>query len=295
MFVSGFVSIVGRPNVGKSTLINSLLGRKLLIVSDKPQTTRNRIQAIFTTEQAQIIFLDTPGIHKPRHKLGDYMVRAALEALKGVELVLFTVEATSPPGPGDSYIAALLRKIETPVFLVVNKTDLAPAQFEEEWLPLYLQQGEFQNYFLVSALQGTNLTPLMQAIIGLLPPGPLYYPPEMSVDRPVEFLVAELIREKIFLQTREEIPHSTAVEVESMVLREDRDLLDIRAVIYVEKESQKGIIIGKNGAALKQIGTEARLELEKLLGNPVFLDLWVKVKKDWRRKENNLRRFGYDQ
>jgi len=295
MFVSGFVSIVGRPNVGKSTLINSLLGRKLLIVSDKPQTTRNRIQAIFTTEQAQIIFLDTPGIHKPRHKLGEYMVRAALETLKGVELVLFMVEATSPPGPGDSYIAALLRKIETPVFLVVNKTDLAPAKFEEEWLPLYLQQGEFKNYFLVSALQGTNLNPLIQAIIELLPPGPLYYPPEMSVDRPVEFLVAELIREKIFLQTREEIPHSTAVEVESMVLREDRDLLDIRAVIYVEKESQKGIIIGKNGAALKQIGTEARLELEKLLGNPVFLDLWVKVKKDWRRKENNLRRFGYDQ
>jgi GTP-binding protein Era len=294
MFVSGFVSIVGRPNVGKSTLINSLLGWKLLIVSDKPQTTRNRIQAILTTENAQVIFLDTPGIHKPKHKLGNYMVKIALEALKEVELILFMVEATSPPGPGDNYIAALLREIDTPVFLVVNKTDLAPAQFEQEWLPLYLQRGEFKKHFLVSALRGKNLNPLLQEIIGILPPGPLYYPPEMSVDRPEQFLVGEMIREKIFLRTRDEVPHSVAVEVASMDLREDRDLLDIRAVIYVEKESQKGIIIGKNGSMLKQIGTEARLELEKILGNPVFLDLWVKVKKDWRRKENNLRQFGYE-
>lgn len=294
MFVSGFVSIIGRPNVGKSTLINSFLGKKLLIVSDKPQTTRNRIQAILTAENAQVIFLDTPGIHKPKHKLGNYMVKSALGALKEVELILFMVEATSPPGPGDSYIAALLREIDTPIFLVVNKIDLAPAQFEEEWLPLYLQQGKFQKYFLVSALQGTNLNLLLQEITGVLPPGPLYYPPEMVIDRPEEFLAAEMIREKIFLKTREEIPHSTAVEVDSMVLREDRDMLDIRAVIYVEKESQKGIIIGKNGTMLKQIGTEARLELERLLGNPVFLDLWVKVKKDWRRKESYLRQFGYE-
>lgn len=294
MFVSGFVSVVGRPNVGKSTLINSFLGRKLLIVSDKPQTTRNRIQAILTTEQAQVIFLDTPGIHKPKHKLGDYMVKIALEALKEVELILFMVEATSPPGPGDSYIAALLREVDTPVFLVVNKTDLAPAQFEQEWLPLYLQLGRFKKHFLVSALQGSNLSPLLEEATGILPPGPLYYPSEMTVDRPEEFLVGEMIREKIFLQTRDEVPHSVAVEVDSMDLRKDRDLLDIRAVIYVEKESQKGIIIGKNGTMLKQIGTEARLELEKLLGNPVFLDLWVKVKKDWRRKENNLRQFGYE-
>ncbi len=294
MFVSGFVSIIGRPNVGKSTLINSFLGRKLLIVSDKPQTTRNRIHAILTTEKAQVVFLDTPGIHKPRHKLGNYMLKSALGALKEVELVIFMVEATSPPGPGDRYIAALLREIDTPIFLAINKIDRAPAQFEDEWLPLYLQQGKFEKYFLVSALQGKNLNPLLQEIIGVLPPGPLYYPPEMNIDRPEEFLAAEMIREKILLWTREEIPHSTAVEVDSMELRGDRDILDIRAVIYVEKDSQKGIIIGKNGAMLKQIGTEARLELERLLGNPVFLDLWVKVKKDWRRKENYLRQFGYD-
>lgn len=294
MFVSGFVSIVGRPNVGKSTLINSLLGRKLLIVSDKPQTTRNRLQAVLTTERAQVIFLDTPGIHKPRHKLGNYMVRVALEALKEVELILFMVEATSPPGPGDSYIAAMLRQIDTPIFLVVNKIDLAPAQFEEEWLPSYLQLCAFQKHFLVSALQGKNVKQLLEEIILILPPGPLYYPPEVSIDRPEEFLAAEMIREKIFLLTGDEIPYSTAVEIESISLRKEKDLLDIRAVIYVEKESQKGIIIGKNGEMLKKIGTKARLELEKLLGNPVFLDLWVKVKKDWRSKENTLRQFGYE-
>ncbi|NMB40976.1 MAG: GTPase Era [Firmicutes bacterium] len=294
MFVSGFVSVIGRPNVGKSTLINSFLGQKLLIVSDKPQTTRNRIHAILTTEEAQVIFLDTPGIHKPRHRLGNYMVKSALGALKEVELIIFMVEATSPPGPGDRYIAALLQEIDTPVFLVINKMDLAPAQFEKEWLPLYLQQGKFAKHFPVSALQGKNLNPLLREIIKILPPGPQYYPPEMQTDRPEEFLAAEMIREKVLLQTREEIPHSTAVEIDSMELREDRDILDVRAVIYVERDSQKGIIIGKNGAMLKQIGTEARLELENLLGNPIFLDLWVKVKKDWRRKDSYLRQLGYE-
>ncbi len=294
MFVSGFVSVIGRSNVGKSTLVNSFLGRKLLIVSDKPQTTRNRIQAILTTEKAQVVFLDTPGIHKPRHKLGDYMLKSALGALKEVELILFVVEATFPPGPGDSYIASLLRETDTPIFLIINKMDRAPLQFEEEWLPLYLQQGKFQKYFLVSALQGTNMNPLLQEIVEVLPPGPLYYPPEAEIDRPEEFLAAEMIREKILLCTKEEIPHSTAVEIDSMVLREGRDILDIRAVIYVERDSQKGIIIGKNGTMLKQIGTEARLELEGLLGNPVFLDLWVKVKKDWRRKDGYLRQLGYE-
>jgi len=294
MFVSGFVSIVGRPNVGKSTLINSLLGRKLLIVSDKPQTTRNRIQAILTAPNAQIIFLDTPGIHKPKDKLGDYMVKAALEALKEVELVLFMVEATSPPGPGDSYIASLLRQVDTPVFLVINKMDLAPAQFREEWLFSYLQLGAFQKHFLVSALQGENLQQLLEEVIRILPPGPLYYPADVSLDRPEEFLAAEIIREKIFWLTSQEIPYATAVTIESISLRENRDLLDIRAVIYVEKESQKGIIIGKNGEMLKKIGTAARQELENLLGNPVFLHLWVKVKKDWRSKENTLRQLGYE-
>jgi GTPase len=294
MFVSGFVSVIGRPNVGKSTLINSLLGKKVLIVSDKPQTTRNRIQAILTTEKAQVIFLDTPGLHKPKHKLGDYMVKSALGALKDVELILFMVEAFSPPGPGDTYIASLLQGVKAPVFLVMNKTDLAPSDYEEKFLPLYRQLYDFKGFFLISAREEDNLESLLSGIIEILPEGPQYYPPEMVVDHPEQFLAGEMIREKIFTKTREEIPHSVAVEVSSMELRKNKDLLDIQAVIYVEKDSQKKIIIGKNGSMLKEIGTEARHELERVFGNPVFLDLWVKVKKDWRKKENNLRQFGYE-
>ncbi|MDO9534285.1 MAG: GTPase Era [Bacillota bacterium] len=294
MFVSGFVSVIGRPNVGKSTLINSLLGKKVLIVSDKPQTTRNRIQAILTTENAQVIFLDTPGLHKPKHKLGDYMVKSALGALKEVELILFMVEAFCPPGPGDTYIASLLQGVKAPVFLVMNKTDLAPQDYEEKFLPLYRKLYDFKGFFLISAREEQNLESLLNGITEVLPEGPQYYPSEMLVDHPEQFLAGEMIREKIFMKTREEIPHSVAVEVSSMELRKGKDLLDIQAVIYVEKDSQKKIIIGRNGSMLKEIGTEARHELERVFGNPVFLDLWVKVKKDWRKKENNLRQFGYE-
>lgn len=291
--LSGFVAVIGRPNVGKSTLINSFLGKKVLIVADKPQTTRNRIQAILTTSAAQIIFLDTPGIHKPKHKLGAYMVKAALGALREVELLLFVVEASGPPRSGDKYIASLLQGLAAPVFLVVNKMDLAPPDFKERRLPLYLQLQTFQKHFLVAARQGENLAPLLEAIVQVLPQGPLYYPPELSTDRPEEFLVGEIIREKIILKTREEVPYAVAVEVETMKLRPGRDLLDVQAVIYVEKESQKMILIGKGGRMLQEIGTEARLELEKILGNRLFLQLRVKVKKDWRRKDGSLHQFGY--
>jgi len=294
MFVSGFVSVIGRPNVGKSTLINSLLGKKVLIVSDKPQTTRNRIQAILTTENAQVIFLDTPGLHKPKHKLGDYMVKSALGAFKDVELILFMVEAVSPPGPGDSYIASLLQGVKSPVYLVMNKTDLAPQEYEEKFLPLYRKLYDFKKFFLISAREEQNLESLLNGIMEVLPEGPQYYPSETLVDHPEQFLAGELIREKIFMKTREEIPHAVAVEVSSMKLRKGKDLLDIQAVIYVEKDSQKKIIIGRNGTMLKEIGTEARYELERVFGNPVFLDLWVKVKKDWRKKDHNLRQFGYE-
>ncbi|HHT45861.1 MAG TPA: GTPase Era [Firmicutes bacterium] len=360
MFHSGFVSVIGRPNVGKSTLINTLLGRKALIVSDKPQTTRNRIQAIYTSENFQIVFLDTPGIHKPRHLLGDYMLKSALDALQEVDLILFMVEATSSPGPGDRYIADLLRSIDTPKFLVVNKIDLI-ADGVEERLRLYKQLGEFKEAFTISALEEKNVRQLLEGIFAMLPEGPRYYPPETVIDRPQDFLAAEIIREKILQLTREEIPHSVAVEIEEMYLRDSKltdnrsqmgrrgamlqenlasthlvenvtkdntsengfpantgkrsrisgqhklhsptksqkellqkELLVIGAVIYVEKESQKRIIIGKKGGMLKEIGTEARLELEKIFGNPIFLDLWVKVKKDWRQKEHNLRQFGYE-
>lgn len=294
MFVSGFVSVVGRPNVGKSTLINSLVGKKVVIVSDKPQTTRNRIQAVLTTPRAQVVFVDTPGFHKPKHQLGEYMVKAALDSLQKVDLVLFMVEALFPPGRGDRYIAEMLKELKMPAFLVVNKIDLAPPDFRESWLPLYEKLLNFKRCFLISALREENTMDLLEGIIQELPPGPLFYPPEMVTDRPEGFQIGEIIREKILARTREEVPHSVAVEIERLKRREDKDLLEISAVIYVEKESQKKIIIGKEGQMLKEIGSEARRELENLLGSRIFLELWVKVKESWRRKENVLRQLGYN-
>lgn len=294
MFVSGFVSVVGRPNVGKSTLINSFIGQKLLIVSDKPQTTRNNIQAVLTAEKAQVIFIDTPGIHRPKHRLGQTMVNAAMNSLQEVDLVLFLVEATAPPGGGDRYLADILEGVESPVFLVANKVDQAPPDFREEWFPLYRALTDFEKCFAISALRGDGVPELLQCIKEMLPPGPMYYPSDMFLDRPEEFLVGEIIREKIFAHTREEIPHSVAVEISSMEHREDKNLLEIRAIVYVERDSQKGIVIGKNGELLKRVGTAARQELERVLQVPIFIDLWVKVKKDWRRKDNVLRQLGYE-
>jgi len=292
MFKSGFVAVIGRPNVGKSTLLNSLMGQKLLIVSDKPQTTRNRIHCILTTEEAQVVFLDTPGIHRPRHKLGQRMVKTALNTLKGVDLILFLVEAHEAPGPGDRYIAAALAALETPVLLVLNKLDLAAAGREEKEAA-YRRLHPFQAVHAVSALEGTNLAALSGAILAALPEGPKYYPDHMVTDQPERFVAAEIIREKVFQLTREEIPHSTAVVIEEMAEREGGGLMDIRAVIHVERDSQKGIVIGKQGRVLKKVGTLARQDLEVLLGSPVYLELWVKVKKDWRSRDASLREFGY--
>jgi len=297
MFKSGFVSVIGRPNVGKSTLINHLIGQKVLIVSNKPQTTRNRVQAISTTETAQVIFVDTPGIHRPRRQLGDYMVKTALDTLKEVDLLLFMVEANAPPGNGDRYIAGLLQDIKTPVFLVLNKIDLAPTSFREDLLPLYRQLVEHKQCFTLSALSGQNTASLMDSILQELPQGPLYFPEEMFTDRSQNFIISEIIREKVLYNTREEIPHSVAVEIIDMKAKgenkSDREILSIGAVIYVEKDSQKKIVIGKKGSMLKEIGTEARHELEELLETKIFLDLWVKVKKDWRKRDNVLRQLGY--
>lgn len=293
MHRSGFVALIGRPNVGKSTLLNALLGEKVAIISDRPQTTRNQIRAVLTREEAQIIFIDTPGLHKPKHLLGSEMVKMASSTLQEVDLVAFIVEANERPGQGDRHIADLLNAAGCPLFLVLNKSDLAaPAELDRN-SELYQELCQFRASFALSALKNENLEPFLEAAIGLMPEGPQYYPPEMITDQPERFIVAEIIREKIILLTRQEIPFSIAVVVEEMKMRENKDLLDIRAEIFVERKSQVGIIVGKGGMLLKEVGVKARQELEALFGEQIFLDLRVKVKRDWRNREEELRRLGY--
>ncbi|SHI32638.1 GTP-binding protein Era [Desulfofundulus thermosubterraneus DSM 16057] len=291
-FKSGFVAIIGRPNVGKSTLLNQLVGHKVAIMSDKPQTTRHKIHSIITRDDAQIIFLDTPGIHKPRHKLGEYMVEVALGALKEVDVILFLVEPQLP-GPGDEYIINQLREVTTPVILVINKIDLL--ENKAELLPLidvFRQKYNFAEIVPVSALKPENLDHLVELVVSYLPYGPKYYPDNMVTDRPEQFIMAELIREKVLHLTTQEVPHGVAVVVEEIEPRSDQ-LLYVRAVIYTEKESHKAILIGKGGRMLKEIGRLAREEMELLLGSKIYLDLWVKVKEDWRNQDLYLRNFGY--
>ena len=284
---------MGRPNVGKSTLLNQLVGQKIAIVSDTPQTTRNRILGILTLPDAQVLFLDTPGIHKPQHKLGEYMVNSARSALREVDLILFVSDVSESVGPGERFILDMLKDEKTPVVLVLNKVDLLP---KEKLLPIITQYSAFRDFTAivpVSALSGSNTDRLLAVIKELLPEGPQYYPEDEVTDQPERVVAAEFIREKIFRLTREEIPHSTAVEVEEMKTRPNGDVF-LRATIYVERESQKGIIIGAKGAMLKEIGQQARLDLENIFDSRFFVDLWVKVKNDWRNKEGSLRMFGYD-
>jgi GTP-binding protein Era len=279
--------------VGKSTLLNQFMGRKVAIVSDKPQTTRNRILGILTTKDAQAVFIDTPGIHKPRHKLGAYMTRLAQETLEEVDLVIYVVDASVPPGTGEEYILEQLQEVSTPVLLVLNKIDLIKKQ---ELLPLidwFSKRYNFQNIVPVSALTAENLDKLRELIAANLKEGPFFYPAEMVTDQPEKFVAAEIIREKVLHLTREEVPHAVAVVIEEMKEREN-GLFYINAVVYVERDSQKGIIIGRGGRMLKEIGQLARQELQAILGNKVYLDLWVKVKKDWRDDEAVLRSFGYE-
>lgn len=290
-FRSGFVALVGRPNVGKSTLLNKLVGQKVAIMSDKPQTTRHKIHSILTRNDAQIVFLDTPGIHKPRHKLGEHLVDVALGALKEVDVVLFLVEATNPPGAGDKYIAEQMKSIETPVFLLINKIDLIKKEEVLERIISYKDLLPFAEVVPVSALAGDNVERLIDTIVKYLPEGPQYYPTDMITDRPERFIMAEIIREKVLHLTSEEIPHSVAVVVEQVQERPN-GVVAVNAVIYTERDSQKAILIGKGGKMLKEVGRRAREEIENLLGSKVFLELWVKVKKDWRNRINDLRNFG---
>jgi GTPase len=290
---SGFVALIGRPNVGKSTLMNHVVGQKIAIMSDKPQTTRNKIRGVYTDERGQVVFLDTPGIHKPHSKLGEFLVKTARDALDEVDLVLFLIDAAEGYGPGDRYIMENLRNVKTPVFLVVNKIDQV---HPDELLPLidrYRKEYPFNEVVPISALHGNNTSTLMDLLISHLPEGPQYYPADQVTDHPERFIVGELIREKVLEMTREEIPHSVAVVIEEMKRREDKDIVDVRAVIYTERPSQKGILIGKKGSLLKEVGKRAREEMERLLGTRIFLDLWVKVKKDWRNEHTTLRQFGY--
>lgn len=289
---SGFVGIIGRPNVGKSTLLNRIVGTKVAIVSEKPQTTRHRIQAILTLPDAQVIFLDTPGIHKPKHQLGEYMVRAALNTLREVDLVLFLVEANTPFGPGDKFILERLKEAKTPIILCINKIDLVRKEYLLPLIDDLQRQHNFAAIVPLSAVSGENVDRLVEEILTRLPPGPRYYPPEAVTDQPEQFVIAELIREKVLLLTREEVPHGVMVAVEEMTPRPGQ-VLYIRAVIFTEKDSHKGIILGQKGQMLKKIGQFAREEIEALFGSRVYLDLWVKVKQNWRRDESFLARFGY--
>ena len=292
LFRSGFVAVVGRPNVGKSTLLNNLLQQKIAIVSDKPQTTRNTIRAVLTLPDAQIVFIDTPGIHRPLHKLGEYMVRAAKATLAEVDLICFLVDI-SQWRKNDEEIAGFLQNVDTPVFLAANKADLVTKAEQEQFLSRIRNEYAFAEVMAVSAQEGTGLDGLVKAIVPYLPEGPKYYPDDWVTDHPERFVMAELIREQILHNTEEEIPHSVAVDVEQVEAKPDKDMVLVRANIYVERDSQKGIIIGKHGAMLKKIGTGARMQIEALLGTKVFLELWVKVKKDWRNKDGSLAEFGY--
>lgn len=289
---SGFVAIVGRPNVGKSTLLNRIVGQKIAIMSDKAQTTRNKIQGVYTTPEAQLIFIDTPGIHKPKHRLGDFMVESAYSALREVDAVLFMISADQKRGRGDDFIIERLKNVQSPVYLIINKIDKVHPDELLGIIEDYSEQMPFAQVVPISATEGNNVDRLMEVLIAEMPEGPQYFPDDQVTDHPEYFIVSELIREKVLFLTRDEVPHSVAVVVDSMK-RNENDKIQIQATIIVERDSQKGIIIGKGGKMLKEIGTKARKDIENLLGDKVFLELWVKVQKDWRDKRVYLQDFGY--
>lgn len=292
-FKSGFVTLIGRPNVGKSTLMNNLIGQKIAITSSKPQTTRNRIQTVYTDEEGQIIFLDTPGIHKAKNKLGDYMVNAAERTLSEVDVIVWLVEPTDFIGTHEQHIAEILKNVKTPVILAINKIDSVNKEDIMTAINTYKDVHEFAEIVPVSALKGENRDELLKVLFKYLPNGPMYYDEDTVTDQPERQIVAELIREKALRLLSDEVPHGIAVTIENMKYRKKAHIYDIDATIICERNSHKGIIIGKKGAMLKSIGTKARVEIENLLGNKVNLQLWVKVKKDWRDSDFLLKNYGY--
>ncbi|MDN7226872.1 GTPase Era [Planococcus liqunii] len=293
-FKSGFISIIGRPNVGKSTFLNRVVGQKIAIMSDKPQTTRNKVQGVVTTNDSQMVFIDTPGINEPRHKLGDFMLRVAKNTFREVDVLLFVASADDRIGKQDRFVLDMLKGIDVPVFLVLNKIDQVHPDNLPKIIEGYRNEFDFKEAIPISALQGNNVENLLAKITEYLPEGPQYYPADQITDHPERFIISELIREKALHLTREEIPHSIAVVIEKIAPdSENKDMIRVQATIMVERDSQKGIVIGKKGVLLKEIGSRARKDIENLLGSKVYLELWVKVQKDWRNKAVHLRDFGF--
>jgi len=293
-FYSGFISLIGRPNVGKSTLMNRLIGEKIAIVSPKPQTTRNRILTILTKDDYQVVFIDTPGIHKPKHKLGNFMVKSAETTLNEVDSVLMLVEPNVKVPEMDLYIIERLKSVKTPVVLVINKIDTVSEEVIKQVRTIYSDLYTFKDIIPISALNDENVDKLLSNIRGSLPEGPMYFPDDMVTDQPERQIVSEIIREKALSFLQDEIPHGIAVDIMSMKKRQNKELIDVEATLFCERESHKGIVIGKNGTMLKKIGTAARQDIENLLGSPINLKIWVKVKKDWRDSDFLLKNFGYD-
>lgn len=291
-FKSGFIALVGRPNVGKSTLLNQMIGEKIAIMSPKAQTTRNKIQGIYTTTQGQIVFLDTPGIHKPQNSLGDYMVKTAMSAIRESDMVWFLVDAETPRGRGDDFIINRLKETKTPVYLIINKIDLVKPEALLTIIADYQSQMDFAEIFPISARNGDGVQSLLDFAMPKMEVGPQYYPADQITDHPERFIMAELIREKVLQLTRQEVPHSVAVVIDK-IERKDEKHLHIQATIIVERPTQKNIVIGKQGAMIKEIGIRARRDIERLLGDKVFLETWVKVEERWRDKPQALQSYGY--
>lgn len=290
---SGFVALVGKPNVGKSTLMNRWMGVRVAAVTPKPQTTRTRLQGILTRDDAQIVFVDTPGIHRPRTALGEYMVDAARQAVPDSDLVLFMVDLSAPPSPADEHVANLVAQyVSIPAILVMNKADLVSAEDLAARREAYAALGQFDHLAVISATEGQGVDALLDLVLERLPEGPRFYPPDQLTDQPERFIAAELVREQVLLHLRQEVPHAVAVLVQEFRQREN-GILYIAADIYTERESQKGIVIGAGGSMLKRIGSAARASLEDFFGQQVYVELWVKVRKDWRTNETFLRQLGY--
>ena len=294
MFKSGFVSVIGRSNVGKSTLLNRILGEKLTIISDKPQTTRNKIQLIYTDENMQAIFLDTPGIQTPKNKLGDYMLKVSMSTLNEVDVITYIVDTTEEIGKLDSEIIKKLKLVNTKIILLINKTDKISSDNVNEIVEMYSKVGIFEEIIPISALNGDNVEGYLTSLKNNLPEGPMYYDKDSVTDQPIRQIVQELIREKALINLSDELPHGIAITIEKFKERQDRNLIDIDATIIVEKKSHKGMVIGKKGSMIKKIGTDARIDIEQLLDAKVNLKLWVKIDEEWRNKDSRLRYLGYN-